>query len=211
MRADGARAAMMMLGKPAAASDEDLLRRMLDGDGEAFEALYDRRQPSVYRFALRMSGSPAFAEDIAQEVFLALIREGVTFDPSRGSVAAYLFGMTRHRVLRRLERERRMSSLTGEDTEDEGFVPNGPVASDDPLEDAVRSERVEWVRRAVLALPVHYREVVVLCSLHDLSYETAAEILGCPVGTVRSRLNRARAMLADKLRALGGDRATAAG
>jgi RNA polymerase sigma-70 factor (ECF subfamily) len=206
-----ARAAMIMLGKPAAASDEELLRRMHDGDGEAFEALYDRRQPSVYRFALRMSGSPAFAEDIAQEVFLALMREGGAFDPSRGSVAAYLFGMTRHRVLRRLERERRMSSLTNEDTEDDGLVADGLVASDDPLEDAARSERVEWVRRAVLALPVHYREVVVLCSLHDLSYETAAEILGCPVGTVRSRLNRARAMLADKLRALGGDRATAAG
>lgn len=205
------RAAMMMPGKPVAASDEELLQRMLDGDGDAFEALYDRRQPSVYRFALRMSGSPAFAEDIAQEVFLALIREGGMFDPSRGSVAAYLFGMTRHRMLRRLERERRMSSLTSEATENEVSVADGLVASDDPLEDAVRSERVEWVRRAVLALPVHYREVVVLCSLHDFSYETAAEILGCPVGTVRSRLNRARAMLADKLRALGGDRATATG
>ena len=84
------------------------------------------------------------------------------------------------------------------------------TALDDPHLDFSRRQQVDSVRRAVLALPVHYREVVVLCNMQDLSYEQAAEIIGCPVGTVRSRLNRARAMLADKLRAFGGDRATAA-
>jgi RNA polymerase sigma-70 factor (ECF subfamily) len=205
------RAAITMLGQPVAASDEELLRRMLEGDGEAFEALYDRRQPSIYRFALRMSGSPAFAEDIAQEVFLALMRDGGGFDPARGSVAAYLFGMTRHRVLRRIERERKLSPLVSEESDENGAMTDGLIARDDQLQDVARREQVEGVRRAVLALPVHYREVVVLCSLHDLSYEQASEIVGCPVGTIRSRLNRARAMLADKLRVFGGDRTAAIG
>jgi RNA polymerase sigma-70 factor (ECF subfamily) len=62
---------------------------------------------------------------------------------------------------------------------------------------------IDAVRQAILALPAHYREVVVLCSLHEMNYEQAAEAIGCPVGTVRSRLHRARAMLIDKLRDWG--------
>ena len=196
---------------PGQSSDEELLRRMLDGDAEAFTALYDRRQGAVYRFALRMSGSPALSEDITQEVFLALMRDGNGFDPARGSVAAYLFGMTRHRVLRRIERERTMQPLSSDEGGNESVqLADRLTALDDPHLDFSRREQVDSVRRAVLALPVHYREAVVLCNMQDLSYEQAAEIIGCPVGTVRSRLNRARAMLADKLRAFGGDRATAA-
>ena len=199
---------MMMLGQ---SSDEELLRLMLDGDAEAFAALYDRRQGAVYRFALRMSGSPALSEDITQEVFLALMRDGNGFDPARGSVGAYLFGMTRHRVLRRIERERAMQPLSSDEGGNESVqLADRLTALDDPHLDFSRREQVDSVRRAVLALPVHYREAVVLCNMQDLSYEQAAEIIGCPVGTVRSRLNRARAMLADKLRAFGGDRATAA-
>jgi len=196
---------------PGQSSDEELLRRVLDGDAEAFAALYDRRQGAVYRFALRMSGSPALSEDITQEVFLALMRDGTGFDPARGSVAGYLFGMTRHRVLRRIERERAMQPFSSDEGGNESVqLADKLTALDDPHLDFSRRQQVDSVRRAVLALPVHYREVVVLCNMQDLSYEQAAEIIGCPVGTVRSRLNRARAMLADKLRAFGGDRATAA-
>lgn len=76
------------------------------------------------------------------------------------------------------------------------------AALDDPLSDFTRNETVEAVRQAVLSLPEHYREVVVLCSLHEMSYEQAAAVIDCPVGTVRSRLNRARAMLIEKLHSL---------
>ncbi|MDT5272014.1 MAG: polymerase sigma-70 factor, subfamily [Acidobacteriota bacterium] len=172
---------------------------MLGGCAESFGALYDRRQGGVYRFALRMTGSEAFAEDVTQDVFLALMREGCRFDPSRGSVKSYLYGMARYRVLRRLERERAHVAFE----EDEGGTFDElPRAADDPFADLAREELVNLVRQAVLTLPTHFREVIVLCHLQEMNYAEAAEVLACPVGTVRSRLARARALLAGKLRAL---------
>ena len=182
-------------------SDEELLQRMRAGDADAFGKLYDRRQGSVYRFALRMSGSSAFAEDITQDVFIALMRDAHQFDESRGTVASYLFGITRHRVLRRLERERTFVSITNQDEDDESSVDELLFSTEHhPLQVLARQEMIAAVQQAVLSLPPHYREVVVLCNLEEMNYEQAAQEIGCPVGTVRSRLNRARAMLVEKLR-----------
>jgi RNA polymerase sigma-70 factor (ECF subfamily) len=71
---------------------------MLGGSAGAFEALYDRRQGGVYRYALRMTGSEAIAEDVTQDVFIELMRDGRLYDPSRGSLKSYLYEMARHRV-----------------------------------------------------------------------------------------------------------------
>ena len=81
-------------------TDEALLSRMQSGDEQGFVTLYRRRQGSIYRFALHMSGSTAVAEDVTQEVFLALIREGCGYDPARGSLSGYLYGIARNLVLR---------------------------------------------------------------------------------------------------------------
>ncbi|HJP91017.1 MAG TPA: RNA polymerase sigma factor [Pyrinomonadaceae bacterium] len=170
--------------------DSELLRSMLAGDEEALALLYQRRQGAIYRFALQMSGSKAIAEDVTQEVFLFLMREGHLFDPAKGSVSAFLFGVARNHVLRRLRVEQLLSPL-GDDADQEG-----PCL----LEELTRAETIESVRKAILSLPAKYREVVVLCELQDVSYEETAEILGCAIGTVRSRLHRARALLLAKLR-----------
>jgi RNA polymerase sigma-70 factor, ECF subfamily len=187
----------------ATTNDETLLRLMLAGDADALAALYDRRQPGVYRFALRMSGSHAVAEDVTQDVFMALIRDGSAYDSSRGSVAAYLYGMARNRVLKRLARDRSFVSLSADAADESAGGEDRFVAGDDPLTELARNETIEAVRQAILALPPHYREVVVLCNMQEMNYEQAAAIVGCPVGTVRSRLHRARAMLINKLRAMG--------
>jgi len=163
---------------------------MLAGDEDAFTALYRRRQAPVYRFALQMTGNVVIAEDVTQEVFMALLEHARRFDPQRGTVASFLYGIARNLVLRRLERDRGTES----DAEIADFA-----GDDDVLGDLTRQETVEQVRRAVLSLPPVYREVVVLCDLQDASYEDAAAALDCPVGTVRSRLNRGRSMLAQKL------------
>lgn len=179
-------------------NDTDLLRSMLAGSEEAFAQLYHRRQGGVYRFALQMSGSKTIAEDVTQEVFLFLMREGHVFDPNRGSVSAFLLGVARNHVLRRLRVEHLLSPL-GDDSDDD--VPLLHATTDlCPLEDLTRAETIESVRKAVLSLPSKYREVVVLCELQDISYGETAEILGCAIGTVRSRLHRARALLLTKLR-----------
>jgi RNA polymerase sigma-70 factor, ECF subfamily len=182
------------------ASDCELLQRMMEGDEESFIQLYRRQQSSVYRFALQMSGSATIAEDVTQEVFMMLMREAANYDAGRGTVSAYLYGIARNFVLRRIEKERRFVSII-EETEDGEFqAPENFVAMDDPLGDLTRSETIESVRQAVLALPARYREVVVLCDLHEMSYTEAASALDCAVGTVRSRLHRGRCLLAEKLR-----------
>lgn len=191
-------------------TDAQLLQLTLAGDEEAFTTLYRRRQAGVYRFALHMSGSASIADDVTQDVFMILMREGRNFDPARGSVAAYLYGIARNHVLRVFERERPLVQLSdGEGAETETQAAREPlVTREDPLGDLTRGEMIERVRRAVLALPPRYREAVVLCDLHEMSYADAAGALDCAVGTVRSRLHRARAMLAEKLRggADAGDR-----
>ena len=179
-------------------NDSELLRLMLAGDEEALTLLYRRRQAPVYRFALQMSGSKAIAEDVTQEVFLFLMREGHVFDPAKGSVSAFLFGVARNHVLRRLRVEQLLSPLGDDSDDDVSFAE--PSSDLCPLEDLTRAETIESVRKAVLSLPSKYREVVVLCELQDVSYVETAEILGCAIGTVRSRLHRARALLLAKLR-----------
>jgi RNA polymerase sigma-70 factor (ECF subfamily) len=179
-------------------SDSELLRLMLAGNEEALALLYRRRQGGIYRFALQMSGSKSIAEDVTQEVFLFLMREGRVYDPEKGALSAFLLGVARNHVLRRLRTEHLLAPL-GDDSEDDApfLQPSTDIC---PLEDLTRAETIESVRKAVLSLPAKYREVVVLCELQDVSYGETAEILGCAIGTVRSRLHRARALLLAKLR-----------
>ncbi len=182
-------------------SDAELLRLMVAGDEQAFTALYRRHQSFVYRFALLMSGRASIAEEVTQEVFLALLRQGRRYDPARGSLSAYLCGAARNQVLRLLERERPYVQLVDEADEGDAVPLTRLVAVDDPLGNCTRNEAVKLVRQAVLALPARYREVIVLCDFQELSCAEAALALDCPVGTVNSRLHRGHALLLKKLRA----------
>lgn len=180
-------------------SDDELWRLLRAGDESALVALYRRRQSGIYRFALRMSGSESTAEDVVQEVFMILMRGDGHYDATRGSFSAYLFGIARNQVLRRFEKDRFLAPLNESDDEIEAALPASLITHYDPLGDLTRQETIVMVRQAVQALPVHYREVVLLCDLHELSYAEAAAALGCAVGTVRSRLHRARALLVERL------------
>ena len=179
-----------------------LLKRLAAGDEEAFQALYRRHQGPLYRFALHMTGRTEAAEEVVQETFMVLIRGGGKFDPGRGELAAFLFGIARNHVHRFLDADGRYQGLPEEGPE--ALAGRGPAPfsreDGDPTTRLIRSETVAQVRRAVLSLPERYREVVTLCDLEEMEYERAASILNCPVGTIRSRLNRAREMLAEKLR-----------
>jgi len=176
-------------------TDEQLLALALTGDEDAFTGLYRRRQGPVYRFALHMSGSPQVAEEVTQEVFLFLLQRGRDFDPARGALSAYLFGVARNYVRRAMEKNYAEAATTTSAEEDDPAL----VTEFDPLEDLARSQTSKAVWKAVLSLPEHYREVVVLCDLHELSYADAAAALGCALGTIRSRLHRAHDMLVKKL------------
>lgn len=188
-----------------AAQDRDdlLLRRAARGDEKAFAVVYRRHQGGLYRFALRMTGSAWAAEEIVQDVFMTLIREPKKYDPTRGSLGALLYGIARNRILKHLERSPREVPL---EEKNEDGTGSGIILQDSftPAMWAEKRERTERVRAAVLELPPEFREAVVLCELEEMSYEEAAQMSGCPIGTIRSRLHRGRALLLAKLEMLRG-------
>jgi len=178
-----------------------LLRRAAKGDEEAFTLLYRRHQAALYRFALRMTGNAWAAEEIVQDVFMTLMRDPKKYDAARGTLGGFLYGVARNRVMKYLERLPREVSL--EEKNDDG-TGRGIVLQDasTPATLAEKRERVQQVRSAVLDLPAEFREAVVLCELEEMSYEEAAQMAGCPIGTIRSRLHRGRALLMARLEML---------
>jgi RNA polymerase sigma-70 factor, ECF subfamily len=182
-------------------ADDVLLRRASKGDEEAFTLVYRRHQAAIFRFALRMTGSAWAAEEIVQDVFMTLVRGPHKYDSRLGTVAAFLYGVARNRVFKHRERLPREVALEekNEDGSGKGVLLQDKIT---PAIWAEKRERAAQVRAAVLELPEEFREAVVLCELQELSYEEAAAAAGCPIGTIRSRLHRGRALLLAKLEML---------
>jgi RNA polymerase sigma-70 factor, ECF subfamily len=175
-----------------AENEHALLDRFRQGDREAFALIYRSNSPAVYRFALHMTSDPAKAAEITQDVFVWLIRNPVHFDPARGSLGAFLAGVARRILMRRWRDERRWAPL------EEAGMRLDLISAERAN---VQESRADRLRELIAALPARYREVVVLCDLDGRTYEQAASILECAVGTVRSRLHRARELLARKFEA----------
>ena len=182
-------------------SDAVLLKRALAGQERAFLTLYERLKVGVFRYAFYMTGSRTAAEEVAQEVFLTLLKEGGNYRESRGEVGAFVFGIARNFVRRMERRERAFEPLPGDDTLN-NLAGSLTEERESLATQVARSQLTERVQAAVASLPDHYRQPVVLCDLCELSYQEAATRLGCAVGTVRSRLNRAHRLLAQKLQPL---------
>lgn len=180
-------------------SDAELLQLSLAGEEAAFLQLYGRLKHGIFRYAFFMTNSRPAAEEVTQEVFLALLETGRRYQEDRGNVAAFAFGIARNLVRRVERRERPYEPLPSDETSDNLA---GKLASEPGIlpEQLIRGEVVESVRAAIASLPEHYRQVVVLCDLCELSYADAAARLDCAVGTIRSRLNRGHALLSQKLR-----------
>jgi len=177
------------------ANDSRLLTAARRGDESAFLALYHTHRTPLFRFAWRLTGSTAAAEDVIQECFLMLF-EGAPFDANQGSLRMYLFGITRNLALKRV----RVAQRETEDLED-------AEAAFDPLDELLSVERSEIVGRAVSALPALQREALVLFEYEELSLEEIATVTGIEVGAVKARLHRAREALRRHLAPLFGPRA----
>jgi RNA polymerase sigma-70 factor, ECF subfamily len=182
-------------------TDEELVEKMIRGDETAFSEIYIRKQPPIHRFVLHMTNSQAAAEDISQEVFIALIETAHTFNASRASLSTYLYGIARKQVLRWLQTpDRRRWLHPNSVQQNESAVVTSPgTTENDPFNELVRGNKIDMVRTAIQSLPRKYREALALCDLEELSYSEAARILHCAVGTLRSRLHRARRLLLEKL------------
>ena len=134
---------------------------------------------------------------------MTLVRDPKKYDASRGTLGAFLYGVARNRAMKYLERMPREIPLEEKNEDGSG---SGIVLQDasTPAIWAEKRERTRQVRAAVLDLPAEFREAVILCELEEMSYEEAAQMAGCPIGTIRSRLHRGRALLMAKLEMLRG-------
>ena len=178
--------------------DAGLIALARRGDAVAFSRLFAGFERPIFRYAAHMCGRDA-ADDVVQETFLALLRGGGGYDATKGTVGSYLFGIARHFVLKRLKACEAATFELIEDDLSAGALAEAERPS--VLDSLSREETIRAVRAAIASLPAPYREVVVLCELQETSYADAATIVQCPVGTVRSRLHRARALLLTKLEA----------
>jgi RNA polymerase sigma-70 factor, ECF subfamily len=180
-------------------SDAVLLRRAFAGEEAAFLALYEKLKGGIFRYAFYMTNSRTAAEEVTQEVFILLLKDGGNYREERGDVGAFAFGIARNFVRRIERRERAYEPLPADDAL--GRHSSDLVSEAESLASRmVRNEVVDRVQAAIATLPDHYRQAVVLCDLCELSYEEAATRLRCAVGTIRSRLNRAHSLLAQKLK-----------
>jgi RNA polymerase sigma-70 factor (ECF subfamily) len=177
-----------------AASDAALAARVACGDASALTPLYQRHRGAVYRFALLWSGTASIAADVTQDVFVHLLGHADDYDAGRGALLPWLLGITRNFVHKRAGVDARYVP----DDDDVALGEAVEPAHDEAIDSARALDRL---RGAIAALPPHYRDVLVLVELAERSYAEAAAICGCELNTVRSRLFRARALVAQALRA----------
>lgn len=176
--------------------DVEQMARLAAGDTSALHELYATHGRALLRFSTAMCRSRQAAEDLVHDTFVALLHGRTLFDPSQGTVFAYLCGVLRHRISRHFRQQKRWVAL---DPRGESLDESQEPANVDEI---ARSELSAAFRRAMLELPLQHREVIALCDLEELPYATVAGILDCPIGTVRSRLHRARALLTLRLASL---------
>ena len=172
-----------------ARTDAALLRRVARGDRDAFAQLYDRFSRPLYATALRILTNSAEAEDIVQDVFLALWEKAATFESTRGSAFAWAVTLTRNRAIDRVRMRTRRAELLGQTTtEDAGTQPTG--SGPDSADELALKEQAGAVRAAVAALPVEQQRAVELAFFSGLTQQEIAAQLREPLGTVKARIRR---------------------
>jgi len=184
--------------------DRELIDACQRGDHDAFAVLFETHRDRVYSIALRFSGNSSIAMDIAQETFLKLLSKIGEFR-GEASFESWLYRLVVNSCLDHRRAGRRWSPLV------DGWLASLRASGESVLQRLLRTEAEASVQQVVAKLPPDLRMTVILRYTEDLSYEQIAEILGCPSGTVASRLNRAHKLLERRLSAQrttwGGNRA----
>ena len=179
------------------AEEMELIRATIRGDHSAFQRLVEQYQSPVYNLAYRMLSNAHDAEDAAQEIFLRVYTKLTMYDQSR-KFSTWLFSVASNYCIDRIRRRRPVMPL-----DDMAFAL--PSKDDGPERSALRGELKEVVQRALAKLPDHYRMVAILRYWNDLSYQEIVEITGLSESAVKTRLHRARKMVADALEAQGDE------
>src|SRR5215471_12194078 len=180
---------------------QQLIRDARRGDEDALLRLFDEHHAPLFRFAWRLTGSIADAEDIVQECFLALLNPDCRFDPARTAIRTYLFGAVRNQSLKRLRRPQE-AGWQAMDAGWQAMDAGWQTANDDtPEKEVLRGELAEAVASAIAQLPDTQREILLLAHYEQMSLAEIAEITQLEITAVKSRLQRARSTLRETLAA----------
>lgn len=175
-------------------TDRRLLKRASRGDEAAFLLLYERHRDAVYRFAYRLLGSTALAEDVTHDCFLSLIKQPARFDPARAvQLRTYLYAAARNLAMKHFRRQGH--EVLVEEFSEEPRVPE----AQEPLRQLLDEELSSEVRRAIEELPPLQREALILFEYEELTLSEVASVVGADTGTVKARLHRARRRLKRRL------------
>jgi RNA polymerase sigma-70 factor (ECF subfamily) len=174
-------------------TDERLLERAASGDAAAFQILYERYRDAIFRFVYRLLGSVEAAEDVTQDCFLSLIKDPGRFDPARASLRTYLYAAARNLAVKQFNHFSRATAI--DELQEEPAGSN----NDQPVRRVLDQELAAQVENAISSLPPLQREALVLFEYEDLSLAEIAAIVGADIGTVKSRLFRARERLRQRL------------
>lgn len=186
-------------GRAEPADDATLAARIAAGDAAALDQVYRRESGPVYRYALALCGNAAWAADATQDAFMQLAQRPLGFDAHRGALGAWLAGIARHHVLA-LWREPAVAAEPDDDPVD-AALPGG----ESPEAVLVRRQDNDTVWAAIRELPWGFREALILVDLQERSYAEAAQIAGIELNTLRTRVHRARARLAQQLAPVSGE------
>jgi RNA polymerase sigma-70 factor, ECF subfamily len=167
-------------------SDVTLLDRASRGDETAFCLLYERHRNRVFRFAYRMLGSIELAEDVTQDCFLGLIKRPGRFNPAHASLSTYLYATARNLALKHFRHHSREVAV--EEDGDQLHL----ICIDEPLQKLLDQELSTQVREAIASLVPLQREALILFEYEELTLAEIAAIVGADIGTVKSRIHRAR-------------------
>jgi RNA polymerase sigma factor (sigma-70 family) len=173
--------------------DIEVVRRVLDGDTESFHLLVSKYSNAVVRMIRNITGDSNSCEDIGQEVFLTAYKKLKTFDPARSSLSTWLLTIARNKSINALRKKkpRLMDDL-----------PEN-ISESNPAEDMVQKEFFNWLNKELQALPSKQQRALILAEFEGLSYEKIAQIEGERIGTIKSRINRAKQKLRLTLKEFG--------
>jgi RNA polymerase sigma-70 factor, ECF subfamily len=174
-------------------TDERLLAEAANGDGNAFQILYERYRDPIFRFAFRLLGSAEAAEDVAHDCFLSLMQDPHRFDPERASLRTYIYAAARNQAAKRYQNSAREAGLDEMGDEPQLGERHSPMAH------VLESELASEVEQAIASLPPLQREAIVLFEYEDLTLAEIAAVVGADSNTVKARLFRAREKLRNRL------------
>ncbi|CAA9284235.1 MAG: RNA polymerase sigma-70 factor [uncultured Corynebacteriales bacterium] len=184
----------------ADASDGVLVRQVAEGSHDALAALYDRYTRPAFALARRITGDQVFAEEVVQEVFLALWRDPAKYDPERGGFPSWLLAATHHKAVDAVRREQTVRKRRATLAEEAAFYVSAPATDIPPVEDAAWAGlRGERVRKALGALPAPQREALVLAYYAGYTQSEIAARTDTPLGTVKTRMLAGMRRLRDLL------------